>query len=155
MAENEKTIHQLDSLNINSSTEFEIDNVDPLDPTKRVSGKTTANALGLDIATVQQYTSALDGFTSKTVTGALQELRTSGGSANGNIAHAFSTASTYAIGDLVIYSDNLYKCTTAVSTAGAWDASKWTQTVIADELGSGGNVPDISEVVFPQVQEGE
>ena len=45
-------------------------------------------------------------------------------------ADAFGATSTYAVGDLVEYTDgtttSLYKCTTAVETAGAWDASDWT-----------------------------
>ena len=41
-------------------------------------------------------------------------------------APAFSTSSTYAVGDHVTYNGALYRCTTAVTTAGAWDASKWT-----------------------------
>ena len=32
----------------------------------------------------------------------------------------FSTSKTYAVGDYVIYNGKLWKCTTAVSTAGAW-----------------------------------
>ena len=38
----------------------------------------------------------------------------------------FSTSSTYAVGDLVIYNNTIYECTTAVTTAGDWDSSKWT-----------------------------
>ena len=49
---------------------------------------------------------------------------------------AFSTSSTYAVGDYCIYNNKLYKCTTAISTAGAWDSSKWTETQIADEFSS-------------------
>lgn len=40
-------------------------------------------------------------------------------------APAFSTSSTYAVGDHVTYNGKLYKCTTA-TTGGTWDASKWT-----------------------------
>ena len=50
-------------------------------------------------------------------------------------APAFSTTSTYAVGDYVTYNNKVYKCTTAVSTAGAWDASDWQeQTVSEPEL---------------------
>lgn len=61
-----------------------------------------------------------------------------GDSANQNIADAFSTSATYAIGDYCIYESILYKCTTAVTTAGAWDSTKWTPCVVTDEMGSGG-----------------
>jgi hypothetical protein len=42
----------------------------------------------------------------------------------------FSTSSTYQVGDYVMYQGKLYKCTTAVTTAGAWDASKWTEVTL-------------------------
>lgn len=63
-----------------------------------------------------------------------------GDSANQNIADAFSELQTYAVGDYCIYESILYKCTTAVSTAGAWDSTKWTSCVVTDEMGSGGGV---------------
>ena len=42
-----------------------------------------------------------------------------------NIAEEFSTSSTYAVNDCVLYQRVLYQCTSAVTTAGAWDSSKW------------------------------
>ena len=48
--------------------------------------------------------------------------------------NAFSTSSTYDEGDYCIYNNTLYKCTTAITTAGAWDASNWTATQIGDEF---------------------
>ena len=45
-------------------------------------------------------------------------------------ANEFSTSSTYAVGDRVTRNGKLYKCTTAVTTAGAWDASKWTEVTL-------------------------
>ena len=42
------------------------------------------------------------------------------------LATAFSTTSTYAVNDVVSYNGRNYKCKTAIETAGAWDASKWT-----------------------------
>ena len=46
----------------------------------------------------------------------------------------FSTSSTYAVGDRVIYSKKWYECTTAVTVAGAWDSTKWTALKVIDEL---------------------
>ena len=40
---------------------------------------------------------------------------------------AFSTTATYAVGDMVIYSNKKYKCKTAVSTAGEWSSSNWEE----------------------------
>lgn len=53
-------------------------------------------------------------------------------------APVFSTASTYAVDDVVLYANNLYKCITAVTVAGAWDAAKWTQVKVSDICGGGG-----------------
>ena len=46
------------------------------------------------------------------------------------IAPAFSTSSTYALGDYVMYNGKLYECTTAVTTAGAWVAASWTESKV-------------------------
>ena len=46
----------------------------------------------------------------------------------------FSTGSTYTVGNFVIYTGKLYRCTTAVTVAGAWSASKWVQTTVSAEL---------------------
>lgn len=53
-----------------------------------------------------------------------------------DLAPVFSTSSTYAVGDVVLYDNKIYKCTTAVTTAGAWDGSKWTQTTVGETGGT-------------------
>lgn len=50
----------------------------------------------------------------------------------GIVASNFSTSSTYEIGDYVLYNHTLYRCTTAISSAGDWDSSKWTATKTQD-----------------------
>ena len=52
-----------------------------------------------------------------------------------NIANEFSTSSTYAVGDYVIYEGQLYQCTTAVTTAGSWNSSNWVQAVLGNDVG--------------------
>lgn len=48
-------------------------------------------------------------------------------------APAFSTSSTYAVGEYVTYNGGLYRCTTAVTTAGAWTGStNWTADTMTD-----------------------
>lgn len=42
-------------------------------------------------------------------------------------ASEFSATSTYAVGDMVCHETKLYQCSTAITTASAWDASKWTE----------------------------
>ena len=55
--------------------------------------------------------------------------------ARANFANDFSTSSTYAVGDMVLYQGDLYQCTTAITTAGAWDSTKWTQAQMASIVG--------------------
>ena len=48
------------------------------------------------------------------------------------IAAAFSTSTSYAVGDYCNYQGQIYRCTTAHS--GAWNASNWTAVFVTDEL---------------------
>jgi len=41
------------------------------------------------------------------------------------LAGAYDATATYAVGDLCIYDGILYECTTAITTAEAWDAAHW------------------------------
>lgn len=50
------------------------------------------------------------------------------------LADDYSTSKTYAVGDYVIYSGNLYRCTTAITTAEAWTAAHWTQAQIGPDV---------------------
>lgn len=54
-------------------------------------------------------------------------------------ASAFSSASTYAVGAYCTYEGVLYKCTTAVTSAGAWTGeANWTAVTVMESL------PDLS-----------
>lgn len=52
----------------------------------------------------------------------------------GVVASAYSASSTYAVGDYVIHDGNLYRCTTAITTAEAFTAAHWTQVVLGDDV---------------------
>ena len=52
-----------------------------------------------------------------------------------SMATAYSTSATYAVGDYVWYSGQLYRCTTAITTAEAWTSGHWTAAKIADDVG--------------------
>lgn len=56
----------------------------------------------------------------------------------GAVASAYNASSTYAVGDYCIYGGQLYRCTTAIATAEAWNSAHWTSTALANELGGGG-----------------
>lgn len=49
------------------------------------------------------------------------------------VAELFSSSETYAIGDLTIYNDKLYQCTSAHT--GAWNSSNFTQVDLASLVG--------------------
>lgn len=54
-----------------------------------------------------------------------------------SIADAFSSASTYVVGELVMYNSLLYKCTTAVTTPGAWTGvTNWSRCTAEDLIGN-------------------
>lgn len=72
--------------------------------------------------------------TTKNVPGAINEVNAKAM----NIAPEFSEETTYAQGAYCIYQNVLYKCTTAVTVAGAWDSTKWSATKVSSELASGG-----------------
>lgn len=61
-----------------------------------------------------------------------------------NITNEFSTSSTYAVGDYVIYERQLYQCTTAVTIAGSWNSTNWTQAVLGNDVGELKSEVDIS-----------
>ena len=51
-----------------------------------------------------------------------------------NIAAEYSTSSTYNVGDVVLYNGQLYKCTTAITTAEAWTAAHWTAVTVGGKI---------------------
>lgn len=55
---------------------------------------------------------------------------------DGNFAGAYSASSTYALNTFVIYANDLYKCTTAITVAEAWTAGHWTKVSVGAELSS-------------------
>lgn len=57
-----------------------------------------------------------------------------GAGAAGVTASAYSSSKTYAVGDYVIHNSNLYRCTTAITTAEAFTAAHWTQVALANDV---------------------
>lgn len=55
-----------------------------------------------------------------------------GGGDDHNLADAYDPSATYNIGDYCIYSNDLYFCTTKITTAEAWNSSHWTQVTVTD-----------------------
>ena len=57
-----------------------------------------------------------------------------GAGAAGVVADAYSSSKTYKVGDYVLHNSNLYRCTTAITTAEAFTAAHWTQIVLANDV---------------------
>lgn len=57
-----------------------------------------------------------------------------GSLASSVLAPTYSSSATYAVGDYVYYSGNLYRCVTAITTAEAWTSAHWTQVALAPEV---------------------
>ena len=70
---------------------------------------------------------------SNTATFGIPQGEAGAGSA-GVVASAYSASKTYAVGDYAIHNSNLYRCTTAITTAESFNASHWTQVVLADDV---------------------
>ena len=52
------------------------------------------------------------------------------------ITDEYDAESTYAVGDMVIHENALYVCSTAITTAEAWNSAHWTLTDIATAIGT-------------------
>lgn len=67
---------------------------------------------------------------SQTIIGGINEL-----AKDKNVADEYDDTHTYNTGDVTIYDNTLYICTTN-NTTGAWDATKWTATTVQSLIGS-------------------
>lgn len=56
------------------------------------------------------------------------------------IADKYSDSSTYAVGDYCIYNNTLYICNTTISTAEAFDSTKWTEISVTSKIKSNTNL---------------
>ena len=72
-----------------------------------------------------------------------------------NIAAEYDPTATYAVGDFCLYQGVLYKCTTAITVAEAWNSSHWTSTLIVDEFGTGGGASVTLGTTVPSDASGE
>ena len=94
----------------------------------------------------------LNGDGSQSAYSAFQLIDTEFGKIYTNIAPVFSTSSTYAVDDFVIYEGVLYKCINAITTAGDFDINDWQSisliSYIQTELGNIENlIGDIDSIL--------
>lgn len=114
MAENDIKVSELTSGSVDATSAFYMAKSDN---SYQVSGKNIADY------SVASQTQA--GLNNKTPVAAIN-------SAISNTADAFDDTASYAVGDLCIYENALYRFTTAKS-AGAWDSNKVTATTLDAE----------------------
>lgn len=102
--------------------------------TFNLASSVTASLGKADTALQPLSSATADHIVTLTANGGIQDSGVSisdvGGVDEDVIAPAFSTATTYALGDYVMYNGKLYECTTAVTTAGDWVAASWTESKV-------------------------
>lgn len=70
-----------------------------------------------------------------------------------NLARPYDSASTYAVGDYVLFQNTLYKCVTAIATGEAFDPTKWLAIKATDEISGGmsfSNNFTVTPIIVPQ-----
>ena len=89
------------------------------------------------------YDNTSSGLTATNVQDALDELASQPSvdaytkqESDAFITDEYDAESTYAIGDMVIHENALYVCSTAITTAEAWNSAHWTLTDIATAIGT-------------------
>lgn len=115
---------------LNNGDLVEVSQVNELAPSGYTSLKATMTDLGEKVNTDIEYTTDLADFTDKTTLGAIKET-----AKDKNVADEYDDTQTYDKGDVVIYKNTLYICTTN-NTTGTWDATKWTATTVQSLVGT-------------------
>ena len=77
----------------------------------------------------EQFVAQVEGYAA-----AAAESANDAADAVASLAPAYSSSSTYAVGDYVMHEGVMYECTTAITTAEAWNAAHWTAVAIATEI---------------------
>lgn len=71
--------------------------------------------------------------------------------AKGLVADSYNEAGTYSVGDYCVYDNKLYRCITAITSAESFNADKWTETQVCDEVknsgGGGGGTITVDSVL--------
>lgn len=63
----------------------------------------------------------------------LEDLKAVNDNMQDNLAPAYSSSGTYAVGTHVMYNGDYYVCNTAITTAEAWTAAHWTKVTVGGE----------------------
>lgn len=101
--------------------------VDQTDNNVTTTKSVTVEQIGDTIAGTQVHSDLKTD--NQTIIGGINEL-----AKDKNVADEYDDTQTYDKGDVVIYKNTLYICTTN-NTTGAWDATKWTATTVQSLIG--------------------
>ena len=64
----------------------------------------------------------------------------------GNVADEYDSTATYDVGDLVVYKGVLYECSSAITTAEAWNPDHWSRINLGDIIADmDGAIDDLDE----------
>lgn len=121
----------------NETDLFEVAIADQNSASGYASKKESAETIAQGIVGAYTYPLLMPNMQAKTITGAINQLLA-------NVAAAYDSTQTYAVGAFVTYNGQLYKCNTTVDTAETFDPTKWDAVNLADNLGSGGGMHNYS-----------
>lgn len=118
--------------------------------TDGADGQTNVAAGSVRVVTRYAQTAYSAGAIVNTATGKTRILPANNGtlSLQEGIAPAFLSSATYAVGAYCTHDGLLYRCTSAVSTAGDWNASDWAAVCIVDEMSQSTPLPFDAEVEY-------
>lgn len=95
---------------------------------KAIGSLTQATTFGpSDLIVLEQDNTAKSMLGQTLVTLLGNQLQAKGGITSLTEMPAFSTSSTYELNTYVTRSGKIYKCINAITTAGAWDSTKWSE----------------------------
>ena len=132
-ATDDRSIYEFATGTADNGSLFLVDNPDQSAESGYTTEKLPMTDIGSKIVNGIQYTQNIS-TQAKSVSGAINELLTY----VRNIAEEYDSTATYAVGDYCLYVGVLYKCTTAITVAEAFNSAHWTAVILTDELGSGG-----------------
>lgn len=94
---------------------------------------TSTNPVQNAVLTALLGTTPLD-TTAQTLTGAVNEILDDISGFADNLADEYDATATYAVGDLCLHDNTLYRCNTAISTPETWNSIHWTATSVDEQL---------------------
>ena len=64
-----------------------------------------------------------------------------------SLAAPYTQGSSYAVGEYCSYNGNLYQCVTAISSAGAFDSTKWNVVTVMDVMPKAATSAQVAAII--------